>query len=140
MKNNLIFDKLDQTIRRLNAGMVVEFGEVRIVWELAYSTIQDYFNQKEKNKLVVDEESLEMLAKLNELITAFFVRFPKRTETPYVSPLTIPSWPPNDNRHISDDLNQGPRLMPRKDGMGWEWNTGTNLPPTTHTYSTSTGE
>ena len=88
MKNNLIFDKLDQIIRRLNAGMVVEFGEVRIVWELAYPTIQDYFNQKEKNKLVVDKESLEMLAKLNELITAFFVRFPKRTETPYVSPQT----------------------------------------------------
>ena len=122
MKNNLIFDKLDQIIRRLNAGMVVEFGEVRIVWELAYSTIQDYFNQKEKNRLVVDEESLEMLAKLNELITAFFVRFPKRTETPYIPPVIQPPPFPSsgDDRTIWVKSITEPYLVPRKDGMGWE--------------------
>ena len=135
MKNNLIFDKLDQTIQHLQTGVDIDFGEVRLIWELAYTQTVDYFTELQKNKLEVGEEGLEMLAKLNELIAAFFARFPKRVERlNYTPPMIQPSW-------LSKEIKSNePYLMPRNDGTGWEWNTGTNPPPTTHTYSTSIGE
>lgn len=138
MKSNIILDKLDQTIQHLQTGVDIDFGEVRLIWELAYTQTQEYFTEIKKNKLEVGEEGLEMLAKLNELVMAYFIRFPKKNSTS--NPIPIPLSIPYTGGTIYADPNRGPYLMPRKDGTGWEWNTGTNLPPITHTYSTSTGE
>ena len=135
MKSNLILETLDNTIRLLKTGADVESGNVRLVWELAYKQHREYLEQKKKNELAVNEDDLEMMDKFNELIAAFFARFPKRVEVPYyVPPMIQPSWPPKEQK------THTPYLMSRTDGTGWEWNTGTNLPPTTYTTSTETGK
>ena len=135
MKSNLILEALDNTIRLLKTGADLEFGAVSLIWELVYKQFREYLEQKKKNELAVNEDDVEMLDKLNELIAAFFARFPKKVEKlNYVPPMIQPSWPPKEIK------TNGPYLMPRNDGTGWEWNTGTNLPPITYTTSTEFGK
>ena len=135
MKNNLILEALDNTIRLLKTGADIEFGNVCLVWELAYKQHREYLEQKEKDGLAVSGDDLEMLDKLNELIAAFFARFPKRIEIPYyIPPMIQPSWPPKEQK------THEPYLMPRMDGTGWDWSTGRNPPPTSYTTSTETGK
>ena len=132
MKNNLILDKLDQTIQPRQTGVDIDFGEVRMIWELAYTQIQEYFTGLQKNKVEVGNEGLEMLAKLNQLIIAFFARFPKRVERlNYVPPMIQPSWPPKEQKTYIPYPTFVPDYL-----QGWRLDTGKEPPPTTYTTST----
>ena len=140
MKSNLIIESVDNTIRLLKTGADVEFGNVCLVWDLAYKQHREYLEQKKKNELAVNEDDLEMLDKLNELISAFFTRFPKRTErtertgTPYIPPMIQPSWPPKEQKTYTPYPIMVPDYL-----QGWRLDTGNPPPPTTYTTSTELG-
>ena len=136
MKNNLIIESVDNTIRLLKTGADFEFGNVCIVWDLAYKQHREYLEQKKKNELAVNEDDLEMLDKLNELIAAFFARFPKRVEVPYyVPPMIQPSWPPKEQKTYIPYPTMVPDPL-----RGWRLDTGKEPPPTTYTTSTEFGK
>ena len=136
MKNNIILDKLDQIIQHLQTGVDIDFGEVRMIWELAYTQTQEYFTGLQKNKLEVGEEGLEMLDKLNELIAAFFARFPKKVDKLYYTPPMIqPSWPPKEQKTYTPYPTMVPDPL-----LGWRLDTGKEPPPTTYTTSTEFGK
>lgn len=136
MKSNLILETLDNTIRLLKTGADVESGNVRLVWELAYKQHREYLEQKKKNELAVNEDDLEILDKLNELIAAFFARFPKRIEVPYyVPPMIQPSWPPKGQKTYIPYPTFVPDYL-----QGWRLDTGKEPPPTTYTTSTEFGK
>ena len=136
MKSNLILESLENTIRLLKTGADVEFDNVCLVWELAYKQFREYLEQKEKNELAVNEDDLEMLDKLNELIAAFFARFPRRVELPYyVPPMIQPSWPPKAQKTYISYPTFVPDYL-----QGWRLDTGKEPPPTTYTTSTEFGK
>ena len=135
MKSNLIIESVDNTIRLLKTGADVEFGNVCLVWDLAYKQHREYLEQKQQNELAVNADDLEMLDKLNELIAAFFARFPKRPETRYVPPMIQPSWPPKEQKTYIPYPTMVPDTL-----QGWRLDTGKEPPPTTYTTSTEFGK
>ena len=137
MKSNLIIESVDNAIRLLKTGADIEFGNVCLVWDLAYKQHREYLEQKKKNELAVNEDDLEMLDKLNELIAAFFARFPKKVEWPYyyVPPMIQPSWLTKEQKTYIPYPTFVPDYL-----QGWRLDTGKAPPQTTYTTSTEIGK
>lgn len=137
MKSNLIIESVENAIRLLKTGADIEFGNVCLVWDLAYKQHREYLEQKKKNELAVNEDDLEMLDKLNELIAAFFARFPKKVDKLYYTPPIIqPSWPPKEQKTYTPYPTMVPDYL-----QGWRLDTGKEPPPpTTYTISTEFGK
>lgn len=103
MKNDMIFDKLEDIITRLNEGERVDPGEFKVVWDFATTTLFELLEQKKNAEMTVNEELIDMIDRLVIYVNALMEHheqvFEKKDRNhesvPYTVPQFVPVFPPH---------------------------------------------
>lgn len=98
MKNDMIFDKLEDIIARLHEGERVDQGEFKVVWDFATTTLFELLGQKKNAEMTINEELIDIIDRLVIYVNALMEHheqvFEKKDRNHESVPYTVPQFVP----------------------------------------------